>query len=88
MLPVTLLERWPQVYRVKITFGLLLNNWFVSTKTDSIKCFVNWIPLNTHARFNKPQPYLKSSGHDVRQLSSNKKKVSKKAACHSVTIGL
>jgi len=52
-------ECWPQVCRIKITFGLLLNNWFVSTKTNSMKCFVNWIPLNAHVRFNKTQPYLK-----------------------------
>jgi len=48
-----------QVCRVKITFGFPPNNWFVSTKTNSIKCFVNWIPLNTHVRFNQTQPYLK-----------------------------
>jgi len=28
-------------------------------KTNSMKCFVNWTPLNTHMHFNKPQPYLK-----------------------------
>jgi len=52
-------ERWPQVCRVKITFRLLRNNWFVSTKTNSMKCFENWILLNSHVRFNKTQPYLK-----------------------------
>jgi len=35
-------ERWPHVCRVKITFGFLLTYWFVSTTTNSIKCFVNW----------------------------------------------
>jgi len=24
-----------------------------------MKCFVNWIPLNSHVGLNKPQPYLK-----------------------------
>jgi len=36
-------------------FGLLPNNWLVSTKTNSMKCFISWIPLNTHVRFNKTQ---------------------------------
>jgi len=48
LLPTTLLERWPQVCRFKITFELLLNNWFVSTRTNLMKCFVNWIPANSH----------------------------------------
>jgi len=43
-------------------FELLPNryNWFVSTKTNSMKCFVNWIPANSHVRSNKIQPYLNS----------------------------
>jgi len=36
-------ERWPQVCRVKITFGLPPNNWFVSTKKNSMKYVVNWV---------------------------------------------
>ena len=48
-----LLERWPQVCCVKIMFELLPNNWFVSTKTNSMKCFVNWIPANSHVGSNK-----------------------------------
>jgi len=51
-----MLERWPQVCRVKITFRFLPNDWFVFTKTNSIKCFLDWIPLNTHVRFNETQP--------------------------------
>ena len=50
-------ERWPQFCRVKITFESLLNNWFISTKTNFMKCFVNWIALNTHVLSNKTQPY-------------------------------
>jgi len=34
----TLLERWPHVYRVKITFTLLPMNRFVSTTTNSMNC--------------------------------------------------
>ena len=49
-------EHWPQVCRVKITFDLLLTICFVSTTTNSMKCVVNWIPLNTHFRF---EPCLK-----------------------------
>ena len=39
-------ERWPQVCRVKIKFTLLLIIGFVSTTTNSMKCLVNWIPLD------------------------------------------
>ena len=35
-------------------YAVLLTICFVSTKTNSMKYFVNWIPLNTHVRFNKP----------------------------------
>jgi len=59
LLPATLLERWPQVFRVKITFESLRTTSFVSTKTNSMKCFVNWIPLNMHVRSNQTQPCLK-----------------------------
>jgi len=59
LLPATLLEQWPQVCRVKITFELLSINWFVSTKTNLMKCFVNWIPTNSHVHSNKTQPHLK-----------------------------
>jgi len=50
-LSTTLLERWPQVCRIKITFSELLpNNWFVSTKTNSMTCFVNQITARTFVR--------------------------------------
>jgi len=52
-------KRWPQVCRVKITFELLLTICFVSTTTNSMKYLVNWIPLNTHVRFESTQPCLK-----------------------------
>jgi len=39
------LHLFPQICRVKITFELLLNNWFDSTKTNSMKCYVNWIRM-------------------------------------------
>jgi len=54
-------ERWQQVYPIKIIFESLLNNWFVSTKTNSMKCFVNWILLKTHVHFNRTEPYLNLS---------------------------
>jgi len=53
-----LLERWPQVCHVKITFELLRISAFVSTKRNSMKGFVNCIPLNTHVRLNTTQPCL------------------------------
>ena len=45
LLPADMLERWPQVCRVKITLTLLPTNCFVSTRTNSMKCLVNWVPL-------------------------------------------
>jgi len=38
---------------IKITFGLLRTTLVISTKTNSMKCLVNWIPLNTTVRLNK-----------------------------------
>jgi len=35
-----MLQRWPLVCRVKITFELLLTDCFVSTTTNSMKCLV------------------------------------------------
>ena len=45
LLSAALLERWPQVCRVKITFTALPTNGFVSTTKNSMKCVVNWIQL-------------------------------------------
>jgi len=46
LLPAAImLERWPHVCRVKITFTVLPTNRFVFTTTNSMKCLVNWIPL-------------------------------------------
>jgi len=41
------------ICRVKITFELLLTICFVSAKTNLMKYLVNWIPLNTHDRFEQ-----------------------------------
>jgi len=38
LLPADMLERWPQVCRVKITFTLLLTNRFIPMKKKSMKC--------------------------------------------------
>jgi len=54
LLPAAMLERWPHVCRVKITFGSLWNIWFVATKTKSTKCFVNCFAL----RSNQIRPNL------------------------------
>jgi|AntRauMFilla1563_2_1112583.scaffolds.fasta_scaffold235446_1 hypothetical protein len=32
--------------------------FFFPTTTNSMKCLVNWIPPNTHVRFEKPNPAL------------------------------
>ena len=59
LLPADMLERWPHVCCVKITFTLLLTDCFVSTATNSMKCVVNWIPLRISVRSrNKQQPHL------------------------------
>jgi len=53
-----MLERWPQVCRVKITFTLLPTNCFVSTTINLIKCLVNKIPLRIRVRSRNTQPHL------------------------------
>jgi len=64
LLPSAMPERWPQIGRIRITFGSLLNNFFDSTKTNSLKFFVKWfqVSLNTHVRSNQTQPYLNWCG--------------------------
>jgi len=52
-------QRWPQVCRLNITFEILRAICFVSTTTNSMKCVLNWIPLNTHVGFENTQPCLK-----------------------------
>ena len=59
MLSAALLERWPQVCDVKITFTQLPTNRSVCTTNISMKCVVNWIPLRIRVRSRNTQPYLK-----------------------------
>jgi len=54
-----MLERWPHVCRVKITFTLLLTNCVVFTATNLMKCLVNCIPLRIHVGSTNTQPHLK-----------------------------
>jgi len=51
---------------VKITFKLLRTTFSVSIEANLMKCFVNLIPLNSHVRLNKIQPYLKAGLEFVR----------------------
>jgi len=46
LLAAAMLERWPQVCGVKITFEVLPTNLFIFTKTNLMKCLsnINWIP--------------------------------------------
>ena len=53
-----LLERWPQVCRVKITLTKLPTNHFVSTANFLMKCVVNWIPLRICVRYRNTQHHL------------------------------
>ena len=71
LLPAAMLERWQQVCRTKITFGLLLTNWFVSAKTNSIKCSINWIPLRIHVRSKNTQPCLKETPMKGKETCKN-----------------
>ena len=62
LLPATLLKRWPQVCHVKIMFKLLSNNWLISTRMNLMKCFINWIPVNTHVCLVWTQPCFETIG--------------------------
>jgi len=53
-----LLERWPQVRRIWSTLGLLPSYIFVSTKKNSMNCFIKWILLRIHVRSRNAHPCL------------------------------
>jgi len=59
LLTAYMLDRCLHDCRVKITFGLLPTNHFVSTKTDSMKCLVNWNLLRIRVCLRNTQPNLK-----------------------------
>jgi len=71
LLFAALLQRWPQVCRVKITFRVLLTIRFVSITKISMKCVVNWIPLRirVRSRNTKPHPKPKSASSILQALS-------------------
>ena len=56
LLPAHMLERWPYVCSVKMTFTLLQTNRFVSTTTNSMKYLV---PLSIRVCSRNAQPHLK-----------------------------
>jgi len=56
--PTALLERRPQVCRVRITFTVLQTNRLVSTTNFSMKCVINWIPLKIRVHSRNTQPHL------------------------------
>jgi len=58
LLPADMLERWPQICRVRLPFILLTTNCFVCTTANSMKCLVNWIPLRIRVRLTNTQPHL------------------------------
>jgi len=68
LLPADMLERWPHVWRVKITFTFLPTNWFVSTETKSMKCLVNWIPMEICVRSRNTQPRLNPMINNLRSV--------------------
>ena len=58
LLSAALLERWPQVCCIKITFTKLPTNRSVSTTKKSMKRIVNWIPLRIRVRSRNTQPHF------------------------------
>jgi len=61
LLCAALLERWPQVCRVKIRWTKIPTNRLVSKTKISMKCVVNWIPLRICLFSRNTQPHLKFS---------------------------
>jgi len=61
LLLAALLERWPHVCRVKITFTLLQSHRLVSERSNLMKYLVHWIPLRIRVRSRNTQPYLSRS---------------------------
>ena len=52
-------EHWPHDCHVQIMFVLLPTNFFVCTRTNSIKCLVNWNLLRIRVRLRNTQLHLK-----------------------------
>ena len=77
MLPAALLERWPQVCRVKITCTKLPTNRFVSTTKIPMKYVVNWIPLRIRVRSRNSDPHIKVGPepleNEINQISGLKR---------------
>ena len=63
LLSAALLDCWPQVCHVKITFTILPTNCFVCTTKKWMKCVtvVNWIPLRIHVHSRNTKAHLKTS---------------------------
>ena len=71
----SLLERWPQVCRVRITFDLLPTNCFISATMNSMKCPGNWIPRRIRICSRKSSPHLdplRLASHESRSGLKNK----------------
>jgi len=58
LLSAGMLELWPHVCYDKCSFVLLLTSHFVYTKTNSMKCLVNRIPLRIRVHSTNSQPRL------------------------------
>jgi len=86
LLSAALLERWPQVCRVKITFAVLSTNRFVSTTKKSMKCVSNWIPLRIRVRSRNTQPHLKL-GLDIFDFCAiSRRRISKIRFPHPISV--
>jgi len=86
LLPATLLERWPHVCLVKITFGLLPMDCFVCTRTNSMKCLVNRNLLRIRVCLRNTQPHLKRNVFAFRECFIG---VNRRGSCfRNPTIGI
>jgi len=80
--PAYILERWPQVCRIKITFTSLPANSFISTTKISMKYVVNWILLRIRVRSrNTVTPIYRS-------LNNQKPKLATKLNSHQLDLSI
>ena len=73
LLQTTLLDNVRMFAASRSCLNYHRTNRFVSTRTNSIKCFVSWIPMHTHVRANKTQLCLKAHERErVREIDGQR----------------
>jgi len=83
---VTMLERWPQVCCVKITFGLLPTNRFDSTKTVSMKSLCKLEFTENLCSFEKYQPNLNNTKQHSPTKQNNTWSIGGLDCCNLLTL--